>query len=593
MRSILGLLCVLPVTIAAFAQTPVSDLKAEYRDGQVFLTWKEAGVPEGTTFNVYLSAEPIAADNLREAKRVCQWILPHSAEDWWLDPYAFGRGPKSDPKTGKKPVYTPRGFLIREGGERLDPKSGLHVHTVAPDETGERYYAVTTFLNGKEDTALAPGANSLTRPVNQRVEPVRPIWQQELPAALKAGAGDGKPCMLNLHAKGNRRATKYLMFGDATHAWREGVPFKFDVSVSATRVDLYPSNTMYTGRPFKRARDGRNRNKIAIFCFWYGCSDRMFEQELIPEGTPTNYSERRLLTIISWAKKHLGIDPNRVYCHGGSMGGCGGMSFAFRHPEIFAAINAHVPIVAYNEGDPARGRKLGWHSNTYRLVGFCGPLSLKCSDGVTLKDRLDSRLFARSHPGDLPFLVIANGRNDASIPWHNNPDFYRALQEMRHGCMIAWNDGSHPETRKKLPPEFKRWTGFERLSRFALNKSYPAFSNCSKNGDPGNGDSTDGDVVGYMNLGLNWKDVKDTPRRYETTVFWELDPKELPLSVDVTPRRIQAFKLKPGDKCAAVNMDASGKEVQRVTLTADAHGLVTFPGFHVTSAKGNRLVLTQ
>ena len=51
----------------------------------------------------------------------------------------------------------------------------------------------------------------------------------------------------------------------------------------------------------------------------------------------TNYSERRLLFEIDWVKRYLGTDPNRTYCSGSSMGGCGAMSFAFRHAEDSAS----------------------------------------------------------------------------------------------------------------------------------------------------------------------------------------------------------------------------------------------------------------
>jgi len=396
---------------------------------------------------------------------------------------------------------------------------------------------------------------------------------------------------MSLHAKGNRPACKYIVFGDSTHCWREGVPFMFDVSVGTDRVTLSPSNTMYVGRSFKRGiakKDGIR----AIWSFWYGCSDSIGEPEKIPTGTPTNYSERRLLFEIDWVKRCLRTDSERTYCTGSSMGGCGTMSFAFRHPEIFAACYAHVPFVAYNEGDATKGRELGWHDNTFRLTAFCGPMSLPCSEGLPLSDRLDSRHFVRSHPGDLPFLMIAHGRKDMSIPWHNNPGFYLGLQEMRHGCLVAWNDGIHPEVSELLPADFKEWTT-KRLMRFALDKSFPAFSNCSRNDNAGKGDSTDGDIEGYINRGLNWHDPVESSVRYELLVTYDLASEYLPLTVDVTPRRCQAFSLAPGQTCVAVNSAADGKEIQRCTLTADRYGLVTFPAFQLTVPEGNRLILSK
>lgn len=582
----------LATTVSAQAEPVVSGLQARYRVGQVFLTWQEAAVPDGSTFNVYLSRQPIAdAASLGRADLVCRWIEPHSAEDWTRDKGNYGKGRPKDPKTGKAPEpLEPVGYIIEPGGERLDPESGLHVHTVRPAEEGRAYYAVTAVIDGQEDRTVIPGANALAAPVAQSCAPVEPIWQGA-DAAPAAGSGEGRPLLVSLHAKGNRAACSYIVFGDATHAWREGIPFMFDVSVAGDRVALYPSNTMYVGRSFNKGIAAANKVR-GIWTFWYGCSDRIPEPESIAEGTPTNYSERRLLYEIAWVKQYLGTDPQRTYCMGSSMGGCGTMSFAFRHPEIFAAVSAHVPIVAYNSGDPDKGVQLGWHDNTFRLEYFCGPLSLISSDGLPLEKRLDSRDFVQSHPGDLPFLVIAHGRQDRSIPWHNNPDLYRALDSMRHGCLVAWNNGTHPEVDDLLPADLREWksTG---LMRFALNTSYPAFSRCSRNDNPGNGDNTDGDIEGYMNRGLNWDDPAENADRYDVMVTYDLAETDLPLSVDVTPRRCQVFRLDPGQACTGRNIDGNGQTIQSVDLRADQYGRVTFPAFQLTEKAGNRLVLTK
>ena len=581
----------LGTSVASTAPT-VTKIGAEYRYGQTFLTWIEAPVPEGTTFNVYLSRDPIVDEApLAGAKKVCQWIEPQSAEDWTRDKGNYGKGRVKDKTTGEMPpVPDPLGYVVEEGGERLDPTSGLHVHTVAEDEEGDCYYAVTVVVDGREDRTIVSGENALRAPVAQKREQIRPIWQGE-GKGVAVDSGEGKALHLSLHAKGNRPACKYIVFGDATHCWREGVPFMFDVYVASDRVTLTPSNTMYVGRSFKKGIAARGGIR-GIWSFWYGCSDKIPQPEEIASGIPTNYSERRLLFEIDWVKRYLKTDPNRTYCTGSSMGGCGTMSFAFRHPEIFAAVSAHVPIVAYNGGDPKKGRKLGWHDNTFRLVAFCGPLSLTCSDGLPLSKRLDSTDFVLSHPTDLPFLIIATGRQDTSIPWHNNPPLYRALQQMRHGCLVAWNDGIHPGVGKLLPPDFNTWarTG---LTRFALNKSYPAFSNCSRDKDPGNGDNNRGDIEGYLNRGLNWTDPQEAADRYEVLVTYDLDASGLPLSVDVTPRRCQAFKLSPGETCTAANTDAAGKTIQSLEVTADRFGLVTFPQFQLTHCEGNRLILKR
>ena len=586
MRSVIA--CVLlfgAIASVKAAEVPaVTNLRAEYRYGQVFLTWKETAAPEEATFNVYLSEKPLTTGNLGQAKLVCQYINRQSAHNWWLNPENFTRGkPKPDKKTGKVPVDPFEGFVIKEGGKPLDPKGGLHVHTVAPNEEGPRYYAVTCVINAKEDRTVGPGQNALKAPVVQKRAPIRPIWLGKGKAPVP-GSAAGKPVLLALHAKGRSRPQHYLVFGDASHGWREGLAFKFDVRLRKNRLDVRPSDSMWLGRVFER----QWRTRV-IWTWWYGCSNQIFHPDRVKTGTPTNYTERRLLWILDWVRGYYKTDPNRVYCYGGSMGGCGTMAVAFHNPKVFAAVCAHVPNFKYDEGNPKRK----WRSNYSRMIRYCGPFSLKTSQGMTLKERLDSPAFVRRHPGDLPFVFAANGRNDRSMTWQHNPGFYRAMQEGRHGFVAVWNDGTHGGTYKKLPAEFRKLRGFAGVSRFALNKSYPAFSNCSMDGDPGNGDKDNGTINGDINLGLDWTDPKDEAKRYEVLVK---STREMPaggVTVDITPRRVQAFRLKPGESCNAVNLDAGGKEIQRAEIKADKHGLFTFTGFRITSEKGNRLVLAR
>ena len=59
-----------------------------------------------------------------------------------------------------------------------------------------------------------------------------------------------------------------------------------------------------------------------------------------PEVCPT---EKRVLDTVKWVIKHYGIDENRVYLSGNSMGGSGTLGIGMRHGDVFAAIKANVP----------------------------------------------------------------------------------------------------------------------------------------------------------------------------------------------------------------------------------------------------------
>ena len=59
-----------------------------------------------------------------------------------------------------------------------------------------------------------------------------------------------------------------------------------------------------------------------------------------PEVSPT---EKRVIDTVKWVIKQYGIDENRVYLCGNSMGGSGTLGIGMRHGDVFAAIKANVP----------------------------------------------------------------------------------------------------------------------------------------------------------------------------------------------------------------------------------------------------------
>jgi len=68
---------------------------------------------------------------------------------------------------------------------------------------------------------------------------------------------------------------------------------------------------------------------------------------LVHDTWNTVHGERFVLTLIEIAKCQYGIDPDRVYVMGFSMGGTGSWFMAGRHPDLFAgAIPAHGVLMA-------------------------------------------------------------------------------------------------------------------------------------------------------------------------------------------------------------------------------------------------------
>jgi hypothetical protein len=417
--------------------------------------------------------------------------------------------------------------------------------------------------------------------------------------------GKDKPLWLNLHAKGGVVANmEYLVFGDDSMGWRPGIAFKFSVRIEGTGVVVRPTDRVWINRPHDEAADG---GTPAIWTFWYGYNSHIYDRKLMATGVPTNYTERRNLWILNWVREQYQPDPNRWSCSGSSMGGCGTISFALHHPELFAACHAHVPIYSYTYlGEGGNGRRLG-PTSASRLEPSCwtGPITpdLKTDEGVPLLERMNGTKFVSesnepigrgaggerwkgARTADLPYVFLENGRQDGSIPWGNNPPFYRALAQARQGFSAYWDNGTHPTSGKDAPEDVKGW--LQRFRRFRLDESFPAFTNNSSDRNAGNGAPDDGDIIGWINRGVDWKDIEDASDHYSIVLLADYPEIEYPVRTDITLRRVQHFKTAPGEKLSVrIGDDAP------ISVTTGSDGRITIPQVSISGKSGIRVTVNR
>jgi hypothetical protein len=219
---------------------------------------------------------------------------------------------------------------------------------------------------------------------------------------------------------------------------------------------------------------------------------------------------------------------------------------------------------------------------------WIGPITpaVLTHEGVPLLDRLDSTRVVSETTADLPYLFVLNGRNDSSIPWENNPPFYRALGAGAHGFAVYWDEGEHSTAAKDAPDDVKAWT--QRFRRFRLNESFPAFARTSSDRNAGNGQATDGDPVGWINRGLEWKDIEDAPDCYAITLLADYPGLAHPVRTDVTLRRVQRFKPKPGESLRVQFSRGSS-----LTIAAGSEGRITIPAVVVPDRAGVRVAIRR
>ena len=137
------------------------------------------------------------------------------------------------------------------------------------------------------------------------------------------------------------------------------------------------------------------------------------------------------------------------------------------------------------------------------------------------------------------------------------------------------------------------------LYRFKTNLSWPAFSHCSANGDPGAFTATSGDSIGTLNGYLDWDPaLVDSSLHWQVvlrtrglTTLWGPLPAPESVTVDVTPRRVQRFAPASGLPVTwTATRLSDGAQVQSGTVNVDPQGVVTVPGVK-TYRTGTRLAL--
>jgi hypothetical protein len=156
-----------------------------------------------------------------------------------------------------------------------------------------------------------------------------------------------------------------------------------------------------------------------------------------------------------------------------------------------------------------------------------------------------------------------------------------ALTEARHGFAFAWNDGDH-SSGSDARAEIERWYP---ASKFARNLSYPAFTHSSIDDDPGAGDPTAGDLVGGVNLGFDWTVERDEAMTWVVAIENELATSAM--TVDVTPRRTQAFDPAPGETVDVVTAFGTS------TAIADENGLVTIEAVRIDPGVRTTITLNR
>lgn len=543
----------------ATASTLPSGMAVVHRDGQSWVSWRDRAQGsdgEAYRYRLYRAATPIESDDdLAALTPVVDGILNHSGQ---LFGGAFTPAQRLD---AALPMA-----VLEDLGEPLQPWSGLAVATAEQDDCAW-YAVVATDLDGNAIEAIAPGVNATIDPIAEVVAPRRPVLVYESSARGKYSSSTeitgtrGLPLMVTLHgsqAQGGGAGDYgdyWSYFGDATMGWQAGLPGVFSVEETHSG----PQTLLMRNRDAIVLPSGA----AALETMWFGY---VAEQGGARHAYP--FTEQRLEWMIPWVVAHYAADEERVYLSGGSMGAWGTITFGLHRPEIFAALFPDRP----------RFRQTSLTSVTSEALP-----DDTLPDGTIWSEHHDAIAFVTAHAADeLPFVGWNCGRQDGFATWQEQVDMVHAMTELKLGFAFAWNDGDHSGG-SAAAAEIATWYPPE---RFARDLGYPAFANSSIDDDPGPGDPAVGDLVGGINLGFAWTDPTDTHDTWSSAIGNALAVTTM--TVDVTPRRAQQFRLDPGE-----SVDFTTSRGDAGTIVADARGLVTAVAVEIVPNESTTLTLTR
>jgi hypothetical protein len=549
--------------IAANQPLPVTNINAFFRDGQVFVTWTNL-TTTNVSYTLYKSSNLILNGQQLSSAQNLGYVRDNSSLNQRLTEI-----------TG-----TPAYLKIDSTSPPLASTKGLFVATSTT--AGSFYYAITASVSGLEDTTIVVGSNSLASPVSETVMMPKPVWQEDRIVGGKT---------FNIHIQFATKATSSI-YPQMTNAG--SYPFHFAIVKSGLMAPhpvtfwMHPSDGNFLPGPstFRTIGDPNewvvtiddylpNIDQMTLYYGFHEDYDVHFDANPVPtSGTLYNYTAARVAHTVNWAIRNLPVDSTRTYMTGWSMGAIGSLFNSIMVREKIAAIFIYCPRVDMSQWAV---KPTLW--GTYQT-------NLLTNEGYRRNERLNANfLVSANRLNSLPLMFTFCGKNDA-IGWQEKIAFYDSLSANKHGTFQFWSMTDHQQTFHSSPwqPSFPNFSFF---TRYRTNLSYPAFTNCSINDNPGNGTPSNGDPIGSINGHLDWNDnIVDLTNRWEITLrlkdlstIYGSDIAPDSATTDVTLRRLQAFNVPPGYRINWENR-RNNIVVQQASFVYDS-GLITIPGVKV------------
>jgi len=507
-------------------------------------------------YRVYRYGKPITSVNLKDAELLGE-VAPFSGFDEKMGRISY-RGEFLNQQEVPDSIIPTHCY---RDATPLIPGEAFYVHT--PARPGRAYYAVTSVLAGSENTRISD-TNRVTTAVMETTDPLRPVFQR-----VQTGLYDGDPLQywfllwpareLSNIPRGPNHVVVTVPTG-----FSEGGPMAIGPLGHGGQFNLVDHAVKHAPKDALKLHMIQPNN----LCY----NDGLGTLKSFRESKIDYFPERCWLALIRWCQERWKTQRSHLR---GDM-----LHFGIRHPEIFGFLTFGTYTTSYD---------YQWAPQSRALSRWLGPRDAAVTvDGLPAWQQFNVSWYVNRYPDrDSPYLYLVSGTgkdkgHTSEFGWQDDPRGWAGLRDARQNFVAFWVRA--------------RTEAATKLAEVTTTTSLPAFSNCSLDNNPGNGDPADGDPYGQINGWLLWQtdDVVDAPDRWEMTVYLASDCPVPDCTVDITLRHLKRFKPRPGDVFFWRNTaPADGKAVASGTIVADRWGLVTLKQVTVSKAKNRISVLRR
>ncbi|MCA9051776.1 MAG: hypothetical protein KDA89_23725, partial [Planctomycetaceae bacterium] len=498
----------------------------------------------------------------------------------------------------------PTHFIINDLGTPLSDNTGLFVYTTPAGQSGNYYYAVTQVTNGIENRVISASSNATTTAVAESAAAPAPILVQ----SLNNGHGLVYTQFMD-YDKWNPTfqgyAYNYSVALPPNYSADNSYPLKLQLHAYTERYSVHEESSF--GWPAIMVfADDPGESAGTIHTWWYGFSaDHNYQTDgpIPTSGRIENFTEQRVLRALDEVIQKFSVDTTRIHSQGHSMGASGSLSLGIRYGNVFAGIHASEPMTNYASSPTFQTdfeRLWGTQASNLPVVNngiHAAPLVPYNGTGVYNWMNHHEQV-VRRRGEDMAFLMFGHGTADTTIDWQTQG---KPFPQILNDANIAFT----AEDRFNWEHTFMGFSfaihdlfsaGFEDLGdwEFRNDFSFPAISNAAESSAlPPVSTATS-----FYNLTIDWSvpwnsfgvDPIDATDHYEIT----LRSRTVTQTADVTPRNTQRFSASAGAAFTWENLNVgTGQVVAAGTVTADAKGVITVPGFRVEAGSGSRLILQR